>query len=50
MRPAPLHDLPEAYAEVRRVVLTEHRLLFWLNLFALFPLMLMVIWMALWWG
>lgn len=46
----PLHDLPEGYAEIRQVVLTEPRLLLKLNLLSLAPLLLMVIFMALWWG
>lgn len=50
MPPAPLHTLPEGYAEVKGVTLTESRLLLWLNLFSLLPLALMLGWMALWWS
>ncbi len=47
---ASLYDLPAGYGEIRRVQLTERRLLFWLNILAIIPLILMVIWMAIWWG
>ncbi|HVU10901.1 MAG TPA: DUF3267 domain-containing protein [Phototrophicaceae bacterium] len=47
---ASLYDLPPGYGEIRRVLLTERRLLIWLNIIAIVPLILMIIWMAIWWG
>jgi hypothetical protein len=46
----PIHDLPEGYAEIRQVVLTEPLLLLRLNLLSLIPLAAMIVWMALWWS
>ena len=46
----PLEILPAGYGEVRYILLTENKLLLWLNLLALVPLVLMLIWMAVWWA
>jgi len=50
MKPAPLHELPPGYAQAARVVLTDSRLLLRLNLLSLLPLVLMIIWLAVWWN
>lgn len=50
MKPAPLHDLPPGYVQARRVVLTDSRLLVRLNILSLLPLVLMIVWMAVWWA
>ena len=44
-----LHDVPADYTEIRNVRLTEDRLIVWLNILALVPLVAMLILMALWW-
>ncbi len=45
----PIHELPPGYLEVRHVVLTEDRLLLWLNLLSVIPVILMIGLMAVWW-
>lgn len=44
-----IHDLPSQYHEIRHVRLTSDRLLLVLNLLALVPLLVMLVWMAIWW-
>ncbi len=44
-----LHEVPPDYAEIKHLLLTQDRLLLWLNILALVPLVLMLILMALWW-
>ncbi|MFN8565787.1 MAG: DUF3267 domain-containing protein, partial [Anaerolineae bacterium] len=45
----PIHELPPGYLEVRYVRLTEDRLLLWLNLLSVIPVILMIGLMAVWW-
>jgi hypothetical protein len=47
--PTPIQELPPDYQEIRHVVLTEPKLLLWLNILALVPLLAMVIVMGWWW-
>ena len=49
MSHVPLHDVPADYDEIRNIRLTEDRLIIWLNILALVPLVIMLILMALWW-
>ena len=50
MSPQPIHELPPGYDEVRHVRLTEDRLLFWLNILSVIPIVAMVVVMAVWWA
>jgi hypothetical protein len=47
--PAPIHQLPAGYREVRTLIATEDRTLLWLNLAAIIPMLLMLIVMDWWW-
>jgi hypothetical protein len=44
-----IHELPPHYHEIKHVVLTEDKLLIRLNILALVPLLIMLVWMAIWW-
>jgi len=44
-----IHDVPDDYTEIKHLVLTQDRLLLWLNILALVPLLIMLVLMALWW-
>lgn len=46
----PIHELPAEYHETLHYRLTDKRTLFWLNIAALVPLLLGVVWMAIWWS
>lgn len=45
----PIHELPPGYHELRHVRLTEDRLLLWLNLLSVIPIVGMIGLMAVWW-
>ena len=45
----PIHELPPDYREVRLLVATEGRTLLWLNLAAIVPLVVMLLFMDRWW-
>lgn len=47
---APIHDLPYGYTEIRHIRLTEDRLLVWLNILSIVPIVVMIVLMAIWWG
>ncbi|MCC6802901.1 MAG: DUF3267 domain-containing protein, partial [Anaerolineae bacterium] len=49
MSPQPIHELPPGYTEARHVRLTEDRLLFWLNVLSVIPIVVMLVLMAVWW-
>lgn len=49
MSPQPIHELPSDYDEVRHVQLTEDRLLLWLNVLSVIPIVAMLAVMAVWW-
>lgn len=46
----PIRELPADYCETLHYRLTDKRTLFWLNIAALLPLLLGVVWMAIWWS
>lgn len=50
MSPQPIHELPPGYVEARHVRLTEDRLLFWLNVLSVIPIIVMLVLMAVWWA
>lgn len=45
----PIHDLPPDYVEVQHIELTDDKLLLRLNLLALIPLAIMLVFMGIWW-
>jgi hypothetical protein len=47
---APIRELPVEYQETLHYQLTNRRTLFWLNVAALVPLLLGVVWMGIWWS
>jgi hypothetical protein len=49
MARSPIRELPSQYREIRHVELTQDRLLILLNVLALVPLLIMLVWMAIWW-
>lgn len=46
----PLRELPADYHETLHYQLTDTRTLLWLNIAALVPLFIGVVWMAIWWA